>query len=64
MENLEISVLNKIYNATLYLFEPRNNVNLYLLSKYEDINDDSHQFLKINEKKQLKFGEIKKKKKK
>ena len=45
MGYLEISVVNKIYETTLYIYELRDNQNFYLLSKYDDINDDTKLFL-------------------
>ena len=47
MGDLEISIVNKIYEASLYVYELRNDLNLYLLSKYGDINDDKKLFLNI-----------------
>ncbi len=47
MGDLEISVVNKIYEATLYVYELRNDMNVYLLSKYGDINDNSKLFLNL-----------------
>ena len=47
MGDLEISVVNKIYEATLYIYELRDDQNFYLLSKYGDINDDTKLFLNL-----------------
>ena len=47
MGDLEISVVNKIYEATLYIYELRDDQNFYLLSKYVDINDDTKLFLNL-----------------
>ena len=47
MGDLEISVINKIYEATLYVYELRSDLNIYLLSKYGDINDDNKLFLNL-----------------
>ena len=42
-----MSVVNKIYEATLYVYELRSDINVYLLSKYGDINDDTKLFLNL-----------------
>ena len=47
MGDLEMSVVNKIYEATLYVYELRSDLNVYLLSKYGDINDDTKLFLNL-----------------
>ena len=47
MGDLEISVINKIYEATLYIYELREDQNFYLLSKYGDINDGTKLFLNL-----------------
>ena len=33
MGDLEIYIINKIYGATLFVYELRNDLNFYLLSK-------------------------------
>ena len=44
---LEMPVVNKIYEATLYVYELRSDINVYLLSKYGDINDDTKLLLNL-----------------
>ena len=47
MGDLEISILPKLYNATLLLFELRTNNVILLLSQYGDIGDQSKIFLNL-----------------
>ena len=47
MVDLKMSVVNKIYEANLYVYELRSDINVYLLPKYEDINDDTKLFLNL-----------------
>ena len=42
-----MSVVNKIYEVTLYVYELRSETNVYLFSKYGDINDDTKLFLNL-----------------
>ena len=47
MGDLEISILPKLYDATLLLFELRTNNVILLLSQYGDIGDQSKIFLNL-----------------
>ena len=47
MGNLELSVINIIYNAILLVFEKREDNSLILLSTYGNINDNEKILLNV-----------------